>query len=78
MSLRIRRLTPAFAGEVSGVDTARPLPPGVAAEIDAGMAEHGVLVFPRPGADGRAAGGVQPEFRPARNAVGGVQHHQGA
>ncbi len=44
MSVRIRRLTPAFAGEVSGVDTTRPLPPGVAEAVDAGMVEHGVLV----------------------------------
>jgi len=45
MSLRIRPLTPAFAGEVSGVDTTRPLPPGAAGAIEAGMAEFGVLVF---------------------------------
>ena len=45
MSVQIRRLTPVFAGEVSGVDTTRPLPPGAAAAVDAGMAEHGVLAF---------------------------------
>ena len=45
MSVQIRRLTTGFAGEVSGIDAARPLLPGVAEEIDAGMAEYGVLVF---------------------------------
>ncbi|MCY4502631.1 MAG: TauD/TfdA family dioxygenase, partial [Alphaproteobacteria bacterium] len=46
MSVSIRRLTAGFAGEVTGVDTTRPLPQGMAEELDAGMAEHGVLVFP--------------------------------
>jgi alpha-ketoglutarate-dependent 2,4-dichlorophenoxyacetate dioxygenase len=46
MSLPIRPLTPAgFAGEVSGIDLTRPLNPEQVAAIDAGMDQHGVLVF---------------------------------
>ena len=36
---------PFFAGEVSGIDIARPLRPEQAAEIEAGMDRYGVLVF---------------------------------
>jgi alpha-ketoglutarate-dependent 2,4-dichlorophenoxyacetate dioxygenase len=43
--LTITPITPHFAAEVSGVDLTRPLPPGVAAEIDAAMDAYGAVVF---------------------------------
>jgi alpha-ketoglutarate-dependent 2,4-dichlorophenoxyacetate dioxygenase len=45
MSLSIRQLHPAFAGEVSGIDVARPLAPEEVAALEAGMDRHAVLVF---------------------------------
>ena len=36
---------PFFAGEVSGVDITKPLSPSLAASIEAGMDQYGVLVF---------------------------------
>jgi len=45
MAVSIRGLHPAFVGEVSGVDTTRPLPPEDVAAIERGMDEHAVLVF---------------------------------
>src|SRR5262249_24528274 len=49
MTLSIRAIDPAsrpfFAGEVSGVDIARPLSQAEAAAIASGMDEFGVLVF---------------------------------
>ena len=46
MPLSIRPLTPAFAGEVSGVDITKPLTPEEVAAIEAGMDKYAVLVFP--------------------------------
>lgn len=45
MSITIRKLTRHIGGEVAGVDLSRPVSPEDAAAIDAGMAEHAVLVF---------------------------------
>ena len=45
MTVTINELTPAFAGEVSGVDLTKPLAPEEAAAVDAGMDAYGVLVF---------------------------------
>ena len=45
MSIAIRPLRPAFAGEVSGVDCRERLDPEQVAAIEAGMDRHGVLVF---------------------------------
>ena len=46
MTITIRKLTPHIGGEVSGVDLRQPLAAGDVAAVDAGMAEHAVLVFP--------------------------------
>lgn len=45
MALRITPLHPFFFAEVSGVDLRHKLAPGVAAEIEAAMDRHAVLVF---------------------------------
>ena len=45
MALSITGLHPVFAGEVTGVDLTRPISPGEAAAIEAGMDRYGVLVF---------------------------------
>ena len=45
VTITIRQMTPAFAGEVSGIDTTQPLPKATVAAIEAGMDRHGVLVF---------------------------------
>ena len=45
MSVAIRPIPSAFAGEVTGVDVGRPLPPEVVAALEAGMDRHAVLVF---------------------------------
>lgn len=45
MPVTIRQITPVFAGEVSGVDTTRPLSRQDVAALEAGMDRHAVLVF---------------------------------
>lgn len=45
MPVTIRQITPVFAGEVSGVDTTRPLSRQEVAALEAGMDRHAVLVF---------------------------------
>ena len=45
MPIEIRPLHPLFVGEVSGVDTTRPLTGDDIAAIEAGMDRHAVLVF---------------------------------
>src|SRR5437763_10830043 len=45
MPVSIRRLHPAFAGEVSGIDCRRPLSPNDIDAVEAGMNEYAVLVF---------------------------------
>ena len=46
MPLTIRQLHPVFAGEVTGIDIAKPLTPAEVAAIEAGMDKYAVLVFP--------------------------------
>jgi alpha-ketoglutarate-dependent 2,4-dichlorophenoxyacetate dioxygenase len=45
MSITIRPLHPAFAGEVSGIDCAKPLTVEEVAAVEAGMDRYAVLVF---------------------------------
>ena len=45
MTITIRQVGPCFAGEVDGIDLARPLSPEDAAAIHAGMDRYAVLVF---------------------------------
>ena len=45
MSISIKKLHPAFVGEVDGVDIRKPLTPMEAAAIETGMDEHAVLIF---------------------------------
>jgi alpha-ketoglutarate-dependent 2,4-dichlorophenoxyacetate dioxygenase len=45
MAITIRQVGPCFAGEVEGIDLARPLSPEDAAAIHAGMDRYAVLVF---------------------------------
>ncbi|HKC07464.1 MAG TPA: TauD/TfdA family dioxygenase [Methylomirabilota bacterium] len=45
MAIAIRQVGPCFAGEVDGLDLARPLSPEDAAAIHAGMDRYAVLVF---------------------------------
>ncbi len=46
MTVKIRPIAGAFAGEAGGVDLSKPLAPADAAAIEAGMDQHAVLVFP--------------------------------
>jgi len=46
MPLTIRPITPAIAGEVTGIDITKPLTPAEVAAIEAGMDKYAVLVFP--------------------------------
>jgi alpha-ketoglutarate-dependent 2,4-dichlorophenoxyacetate dioxygenase len=46
MPLTIRPITPAIAGEVTGIDIIKPLTPAEVAAIEAGMDKYAVLVFP--------------------------------
>src|SRR5256712_6770869 len=45
MTMSIRQIHPVFVGEVSGVDSTRPLSPDEVAAIEAGMDRDAVLVF---------------------------------
>jgi alpha-ketoglutarate-dependent 2,4-dichlorophenoxyacetate dioxygenase len=45
MAIEIRPLHPVFAGEVGGIDCAKPLSPDEVAAIEAGMDRFAVLVF---------------------------------
>src|SRR5499426_4303199 len=45
MAVTIRQVGPCFAGEVAGIDMARPLTPDEVAAIHAGMDRYAVLVF---------------------------------
>ena len=45
MTISIRQIHPVFAGEVSGADLTKPLPPQDVAAIEAGMDRYAVLVF---------------------------------
>jgi alpha-ketoglutarate-dependent 2,4-dichlorophenoxyacetate dioxygenase len=45
VTLSIRQIHPTFAGEVTGVNCAKPLSPDDVAAIEAGMDQHAVLIF---------------------------------
>jgi alpha-ketoglutarate-dependent 2,4-dichlorophenoxyacetate dioxygenase len=45
MSIAIRQIGPGFAGEVSGIDLAKPANPDDVAAVEAGMDRYAVLVF---------------------------------
>jgi hypothetical protein len=45
MAIAIRRITPVFGAEVSGIDVTQPLAREAVAAIEAGMDRHAVLVF---------------------------------
>ena len=45
MSITINQLTPGFVGEVSGIDITRTLTSAEAAELEAGMDRHAVLIY---------------------------------
>jgi alpha-ketoglutarate-dependent 2,4-dichlorophenoxyacetate dioxygenase len=45
MALTLQPLHPGFAAEASGIDLGRPIDGAIAAEIEAAMDRHGVLVF---------------------------------
>ena len=45
MAITIRQVGPCFAGEVDGIDLAKPLTPEEVTAIHAGMDRHAVLVF---------------------------------
>lgn len=45
MTIAIRQIHPTFFGEVSGIDTSRPLSSEAVRAIEAGMDAHAVLVF---------------------------------
>jgi alpha-ketoglutarate-dependent 2,4-dichlorophenoxyacetate dioxygenase len=45
MPVKIRQIGPCFAGEVDGIDLAKPLSPAEVDAIHAGMDEYAVLVF---------------------------------
>jgi alpha-ketoglutarate-dependent 2,4-dichlorophenoxyacetate dioxygenase len=45
MAITIRQVGPCFAGEVEGIDLARPLSPEDSAAVHAGMDRYAVLVF---------------------------------
>lgn len=46
MAIEVVQLTPVFAGRMTGIDVRRQQTPGEVAAVDAGMAEHAVLVLP--------------------------------
>ena len=45
MPVKIRQIGPCFAGEIDGIDPAKPLSPAEVDAIHAGMDEYAVLVF---------------------------------
>jgi len=47
MALTIRKLHPVLAAEVTGIDLTRPVSADDAADIEAAINEHAVLVFPK-------------------------------
>ena len=46
MAIEVVPLTPVFAGRMTGIDARRAQTPQEVAAVDAGMAEHAVLVLP--------------------------------
>lgn len=49
MSLQIRKITPQFGAEITGVDLTKPLTPEMEADIVSAMADHGVCIYPQTG-----------------------------
>ena len=45
MALEIRKLSPTFGAEISGIDITRPLDPDDEADVVGAIAEHGVCVY---------------------------------
>jgi alpha-ketoglutarate-dependent 2,4-dichlorophenoxyacetate dioxygenase len=48
-SLQIRKITPGFGAEITGIDLTRPLTPDQEADIVSAIAEYGVCVYPHTG-----------------------------
>ncbi len=71
MPLSIRPLTPAIAGEVTGVDIAKPLTPQEVAAIEAGMDRYAVLVFPGQNLTDEQQMAFTINFGPIEDARGG-------
>ena len=46
MAISFEQIGPACAARVTGVDTTKPLPPGIVAALEHGMDRYAVLVFP--------------------------------
>jgi alpha-ketoglutarate-dependent taurine dioxygenase len=67
MAIELTPLHPTLGVELRGVDLTRPVTPEVFAEIEAAFHRYGILVFPEPAADRRAAARVQPLLRAARS-----------
>jgi alpha-ketoglutarate-dependent 2,4-dichlorophenoxyacetate dioxygenase len=71
MPLSIRPLTPAIAGEVTGVDITKPLTPQEVAAIEAGMDKYAVLVFPGQNLTDEQQMAFTVNFGPIEDARGG-------
>ena len=71
MALSIRQLHPLFAGEVTGIDLARPLAPAEVAAIEAGMDRYAVLVFPGQRIDDAQQIAFTRNFGAIENGAGG-------
>jgi alpha-ketoglutarate-dependent 2,4-dichlorophenoxyacetate dioxygenase len=71
MPLSIRPITPAIAGEVTGIDITKPLTPVEVAAIEAGMDKHAVLVFPGQNLTDEQQMAFTVNFGPIEDARGG-------
>jgi alpha-ketoglutarate-dependent 2,4-dichlorophenoxyacetate dioxygenase len=71
MPLSIRPLTPAIAGEVTGVDITKPLTPQEVSAIEAGMDKYAVLVFPNQAVTDEQQMAFTVNFGPIEDARGG-------
>jgi alpha-ketoglutarate-dependent 2,4-dichlorophenoxyacetate dioxygenase len=71
MPLSIRPLTPAIAGEVTGVDITKPLTSQEVAAIEAGMDKYAVLVFPNQAVTDEQQMAFTVNFGPIEDARGG-------
>lgn len=71
MSIEIVPIEPAFAGEVAGIDVAKPASASEVAAIDAGMDRYAVLVFRDQRVDDDVQRAFSREFGPLEAAAGG-------
>ncbi len=71
MPLSIRPITPAIAGEVTGIDITKPLTPADVAAIEAGMDKYAVLVFPGQNLTDEQQMAFTVNFGPIEDARGG-------